>query len=90
MTITSISDDIKKEVKRCLTKAINAVGEYGIDSIELNIDYSNDDDYKGAVMYHSSNNSFGICDLDIDLNNEEIKDYVIKAFKDCNIDVCEN
>lgn len=90
MTITSISDDIKKEVIKCIIKANEAIDKYGANCIELNIDYSNEDDYKGVIMFHSKHNSFSICELDIDLNNEEIKDYVIKAFENAEIDICEN
>lgn len=90
MTVTSISYDIKKEVNRCLEKAVEAIERYGKDSIELNIDYSNDDDFKGVIMFHSKHNSFGVCELDVDLNNDEIKDYVIKSFKTADIDICEN
>ena len=90
MTITSISEDIKKEVKRCIDKGIEAVNKYGSNCIELNIDYSNEDDFKGVIMFHSRHNSFSICELDVDLNNDEIKDYVMKEFEEAEIDICEN
>lgn len=88
--LTSINNELKEEVKRSIDNANKAIDKYGRNCIELNIDYSNDEEYEGVIMFHSRHNSFKICDVDVDFNNEEIKDYVIKEFNKAEIDICEN